>query len=400
MEILGDSSTITVNLNDQSMVGIDINKARTRMELAKAGISAEFNGTKTEVTFVVTGNAIGSKSSKTVKAKKNPVPASPKKRPAPKRHEHTYLPPAIATDVMDALIDDASHVLWFAGPTGTGKTVLAHHLAKTLGMELFQINCHGQMDDEAFFGDKTVEIDEASGQNKLVFKEGPVLKAMQAGLDSDGNEIQQGFDDDGNPVGRPGLLFIDEAGAMPSHISIGLNRLLESDNPRRTVTVAGDGGRVVKSHSKFRIIMAANTTGRGATDMRTAQYTAQMKAQDISLLNRVAMTFKFGYSRKVEKSIAMEKIGNDKVVAQVLKFRDAIRDSLRAGQLSTPFSTRSIVQISDAYRVYNDLAKAIYYTTFEQLLPEEKAVYNEKAVAMLGVDILKKFVDNDMDYMD
>jgi hypothetical protein len=116
-------------------------------------------------------------------------------------------------------------------------------------------------------------------------------------------------------------------------------------------------------------------------------------------LNRVALTFKFGYSRNVEKNIAMEKIGNDKVVKQVLQFRDAIRDSIRGGELSTPFSTRSIVQISDAYRIYNDLSKALYYTTFEQLLPEERSVYNEKAQLILGKDIMHEFVDNDMDYM-
>jgi len=392
LSIMGDSNTITLSINDDDLKDIQpiINKARVRQQLSLAGISTQFDDNKTQVTFAKTGSAIGSTKAQI----KQPVKKSdtkPKPRPQAKRHQHTYVAPPIANDIIDALIDEASHVLWFAGPTGTGKTMLAHYVAKQLGMELFQINCHGQMDDEAFFGDKTVEIDEETGQNKLVFKDGPVLKAMQSGLDADGNEDENG---------KPGLLFIDEAGAMPSHISIGLNRLLESDDPRRTVTIQGDGGRVVKSHSKFRIILAANTSGRGATDMRSAQYTAQMKAQDISLLNRVALTFKFGYSRTVEKSIAMEKIGNDKVVKQVLDFRDAIRDSLRAGELSTPFSTRSIVQIADAYRIYNDLGKAIYYTTFEQLLPEERAIYNEKAQALTGKDIMMQFVDNDMDYMD
>ena len=293
----------------------------------------------------------------------------------------------MAKDIMDVLLDDASHVLWFSGPTGTGKTVLAHYLANELDMELFQINCHPDMGDESFFGEKTIVVDPDTAQNKIEFQEGIVTKAMQAGLDADGNE-----------VGKPGLLFIDEAGSMPT-TSIALNRLLESDDPRRTITLEHDGGRVVRSHSKFRIILAANTTGRGATDMAQALYTAQMDALDGSLLNRIAMTFRFGYDRNVEKHIAMEKIGNDKVVSKVLKYRDAIRDNIRAGKLSTPFSTRSIVQIADAYRIFMDLPKAIYYTTFEQLLPEEKPVYNEIAVAQLGKDILKEFVQADIDYM-
>lgn len=390
LEILGDSSTITISLNDDSLQGVNINKARVRKDLSLAGISAEFDTTKTNVTFTNSGNAIGRTAKPSVKKfPKKSVAKKPAKRPVVKRSQHTYVKPAIANDIMDAMIDEASHVIWLKGPTGTGKTVLVHYLAKTLGMKLHQLNCHNRMDDSSFFGEKTISIDEDSQQNHLVFQEGIVTKAMRCGLDENGNE-----------VGAPALLFIDEAGAMPPSVAIALNRFLESDDPRRTITLERNGGEVVRSHSGLRIILAANTAGRGATDMASAMYTAQKEALDISLLNRIALTFKFGYSRNVEKSIAMEKIGNDKVVSQVLKYRDAIRASLRAGKLSTPFSTRSIVQIADAYRIYDDLAKAIYYTTFEQLLPEEKAIYNEKSVALLGVDINKKFIDNDIDYMD
>jgi MoxR-like ATPase len=266
--------------------------------------------------------------------------------------------------------------------------VLAHYLANELGYELYQLNCHGSMGHESLFGEQTIEVDKETGQNHIVFKDGIVVKAMQQGLDENGNE-----------VGKPGLLFIDEAGAIPQNVGIGLNRLLESDDPRRTITLENDGGRVVRSHSKFRIVLAANTAGRGATDMQEALYTAQMDALDISMLNRIKMVFKFGYDRKVEKHILMQKVGDDKVVAQILKFRDAIRDNIRAGKLSTPFSTRSIVDIADGYRLYSDLVKSIYYSTFEKLLPEERAVYNEIAVAQLGKDILKDFVEPDMDYM-
>jgi MoxR-like ATPase len=384
-KIMGDSNRVSVDLNDSELEEIAsvINKSRVRLDLSmKAGISVETPKSGMTITFTRVGAAIDSDTEP-----EKPEKTKPKSRPTPKRHQHTYVPPKMAKDIMDALLDDASHVLWFTGPTGTGKTVLAHYLASELGMELYQINCHPNMGEESFFGEKTIVVDEATGQNKIEFQEGVVTKAMQSGLDADGNE-----------VGKPGLLFIDEAGAMPT-TSIALNRLLESDDPRRTITLEHDGGRVVRSHSKFRIILAANTAGRGATDMAQSLYTAQMDALDGSLMNRVAMMFRFGYDRNVEKHIAMEKVGNDKTVAQILKFRDAIRDNIRAGKLSTPFSTRTIVQISDAYRIFRDLSKAIYYTTFEQLLPEEKPVYNEIAIAKLGTDILKQFVQSDIDYM-
>lgn len=395
-EILAGSSRIEVALDDPSLAEIatEITKARVRRDLSLEGISVEIPKNGTTITF----NRIGAGRAPKPAAKKgagakpaadpDPGPASkPKARPKPKRHQHTYRPPKMAKRIMDVLLDEGSHVIWFKGPTGTGKTVLAHYLAQELGMELFQLNCYPNMTEEAFFGERDIKIDEATGQNKLVYKDGVVVKAMQAGLDEDGNE-----------VGKPGLLFIDEAGAMPPN-SIALNRLLESDDPRRTITLDKDGGRVVRSHSKFRIILAANTAGRGATDMSETFYAAQQDAQDGSTLSRVRCTFRFGYDRKVEKHIAMEKVGDDKVVAQILKYRDAIRDNIRSGKLSTPFSTRSVVDICDMYRVFGDLLAALYFTTFEQLLPEEMAVYNEIAVAQLGKDILKEFVEDDVDYM-
>lgn len=389
--ILGTSDRIEIDLNDPRMAEISGQILKSRMRLAMSidgSIAVDIHKDGTTITF----NRIGSVPIHQTTTPTTTVPASkPKKMPAPKRHQHTYVPSEAAKDVMSALLDDASHVIWFKGPTGTGKTVMVEYLARELGYELHKVNCNGAMGPDSFFGDKTVEVDEKTGQNHIVFKDGPVVNAMLSGLDADGNE---------DPDAKPGLLFIDEAGSIPAHIGIGLNHLLESDDPRRTITLTGDAGRVVRSHSKFRIILAANTAGRGATDMSESMYTAQMDALDISLLNRIALTFKFGYDRNVEKHIAMQKIGDDKVVAQVLKFRDAVRENMKAGKgLTTPFSTRHIVKISDAYRIYGNIAKAIYYTTFEQLLPEEKATYNELAVAQLGVDILKKFVTSDIDYV-
>jgi hypothetical protein len=51
------------------------------------------------------------------------------------------------------------------------------------------------------------------------------------------------------------------------------------------------------------------------------------------------------------------------------------------------------------YRVFRDLGKAIFYTVFEQLLPEEKPVYNEQCVAIIGKDILQQFTEDGVDYL-
>jgi hypothetical protein len=51
------------------------------------------------------------------------------------------------------------------------------------------------------------------------------------------------------------------------------------------------------------------------------------------------------------------------------------------------------------YRIFGDLGKAIYYVVFEFLLPEEKAIYNEQAMVIVGKDLLKEFTQSDIDYM-
>lgn len=391
--ILGSSDRIEVDLNDPALDGIksQITKARVRMDLSLKGISVEVPKKGTTITFNRIG-ALGGEPAASAPKKdeskpaEKSAPSKPKAKPEPKKYQHSYIVPKMAKDILDALLDDASHVLWFSGPTGTGKNVLTYYLGRELGREVVKVNCRKMTSEEALFGENTIEIDEATGQNHIVFRDGPIVKAMQVGLDDDGNE-----------VGPPAILFLDEAGALSS--SIMLNALLESDNPRREITLDMDGGRVVRSHSKFRIVLAANTAGRGATSMADTMYTDQMDALDISTLNRVAMSFKFGYNRTVEKRIAMEKLGDDRVVKQIMDLRDSVRENIRGGKLSSPFSTRNIVQICNSYRIYGDLPKAIYYVMFGKILPEEQAVYNEIIVAKLGKDILKDMVEDDVDYM-
>jgi hypothetical protein len=124
-----------------------------------------------------------------------------------------------------------------------------------------------------------------------------------------------------------------------------------------------------------------------------------MDALDVSTLKRVAATFRLGYDKKVEKHILMEKVGDDKVTQMVMKFREAIREHIKAGKLSTPFTTKDVVKIADMYRIFGDLAKAIYVSVVESLLPEERATYNETVMAITGKDMMKSFVQNGIDFM-
>lgn len=391
--LLNGGDRVEIDMNDQQVSGIveDLHKARVRLELSHKDIAIDFpQGGST--TLVIRRITAGQK--KTVgsapAAQKPPekTAKAPTAAPVLKRHQHSYVTPVISKDMIAVLTDNASHVVWLTGPTQCGKDRLVHYCGRELGRKVFQINCRGDMGSEIFFGEKTIVVDPATKQNVISFQKGIVEQALTEGLDDQGNE-----------VGAPGILFITEAASMPAHVAIGINRLLESDDARRTFVIDQDGGRVVRGHSGLRIILAANTVGRGATGVEASAYSAQMDALDISLLNRIAVCFRMGYDKKVEKHILAEKIGDDRIAAMVIKFRDAIRDHIRQGKLTSPFSTAHIVHIADMYRIFGDLGKAIYYVVFEFLLPEEKAIYNEQAMAIIGKDLLKEFTQSDIDYM-
>ena len=393
-KVLGNSNQVEVDLNDPRIVKYagELPKAKPRYALTKKYISVRFpqaGGDKIVISRISSGShgasdpdeVSGAPQQKTKKTK-------PKKRPVPKRHQHSYVAPKIAKQVIAALADEASLIPWLGGPTQCGKTALVKHLGEVLGRKVYQINCRGDMGSEHFFGEQTVEVDKTTGQSHIVFKKGIVEQAMVEGIDDKGNES-----------GEPAILFIDELPAAPAHVVHGLNRLFESDDPRRTLVIDMDGGRVVKSHSGFRIIVAGNTFGRGSTGMADSVYTAQQDALDMSLLHRISLFFRMGYNRKVEKHILVEKVGDDAIVEKIITFRDAIRDHIRAGKLNTPFSTKNIVDIANAYRIFGDLGQAVYLSIMESLAPEEKAVYNEQAMTLLARDLMKEYVEDDVDYM-
>jgi len=391
-DLLGGNDRIDIDINDPAIADIvkPLHAARLRLAMSQDGVAVDFpSAGGTTLTIYTIGAAKSSTTSAPAQTKAPEKQAkAPKSRPVPKRHQHSYVPPEDIKAIISLMADEASHVLQLVGPTGCGKTTLVHYLGRELGRKVYQINCRGDMGSEAFFGEKTITVDEQTGTNVITYQKGVLEQAMVEGLDADGNE-----------VGSPAILFIDELPSCPSNVAQGLNRFFESDDPRRTLVLDQDGGRMVRSHSKLRLIVAGNTVGRGAQSIEEAGYTAQLDALDLSLLNRVTAVFRMGYDRDVEKHILVEKVGDDKVVQLVLKFRDAIRGHIKAGKLTTPFSTRNIVKVADMYRVWSDLGMAIYRTVFESVLPEERATYNETANTIFGEDLLNRFSRKGVDYM-
>jgi len=386
-DLLGADGVLEIALNDPAISEFShlLKRAKVRSPLSAEGITLNFPANGKNITI----QRIGSSVNKPVTATAPEKATAPKSKPAPKRHQHTYQESGHIARIVSIFNDEASHLVYLKGPTQCGKSTDVRAVASKLGRKLFTLSCCGETQFADVFGEKDLMIDEATGHTITYWKPGIIEQACKEGLDEDGNE-----------VGEPAILFIDEAPSMAAEIAIGLNRFLESDSPRRELVISRDGGRTVWSHSKLRIIMAGNTALRGATTDNEGFHTAQMASLDLSFIKRIFCCLTYGYNRSVEKSILLEKVGDDRVVAQLLKFRDSIRDQIRAKELATPFTTKDLIKIADAYRIWGDMGSAVYYSLFGFLLPEEVAKYNEAAMLLGGKDLLKENQDANMDYMD
>lgn len=372
-ELLNGKNSVTVTLTAEYQFLISID---SKIEASNQGFLIRHDTKNNQITVKLIENA----TKKTTVVTATPVEATlPPVDPNVPFSD--YLAPKIIDDIIALITSPKTSNAWLFGPTQSGKSRAVHYIGYKLGRKIHQVNCVGNMDTHHFFGRNTVVIDPATKQNVIKFIPGVVEKSMVEGLD-----------ENGKVVGPAGILFIDEAAAMPTEIGIGLNRVLECTHNERILTIEEDGNRTVKSHPEWRIILAGNTNGTGANDMASQIYTAQQCALDASLIQRMTAVFRFGYDKKAEETIIRRACSDQALINIFLQFKQGIRDALKRdnGELTTPFSTKKVIDIFDMYQVFlkqfkgnssiigkQALGKAIYFASYELLAKEEQKKYDE-----------------------
>ena len=115
-------------------------------------------------------------------------------------------------------------------------------------------------------------------------------------------------------------------------------------------------GKVVKPAPGFTVIATANTKGKGSEDGRFIGTNVLNEA----FLERFALTFEQEYpSVTAETNILKKLCKDDKFCARLADWADIIRKTFYDGGIDEIISTRRLVHIIQAYKIFGDKVKAI-----------------------------------------
>jgi MoxR-like ATPase len=112
----------------------------------------------------------------------------------------------------------------------------------------------------------------------------------------------------------------------------------------------------VKPAAGFNVIATANTKGKGSDDGRFIGTNVLNEA----FLERFALTFEQEYPPASIETRILNKICDDqKFCARLADWADIIRKTFKEGGVDEVISTRRLVHIINAYKIFDDKVKAI-----------------------------------------
>ena len=290
--------------------------------------------------------------------------------------------------------------LLLTGPHGVGKTEFVKEIAEQCGFsKVFHVNGREDMCTGDFLGEQTVEIDLKTLQNRITFRKGPLYNAFIEGtqLDENGNQI---LDENGNPIvtGKPGLFFLDEFAALLPGVFLSVfNRVMEiprNAGASRSLEISMDGGRIVKSHPGFAMILSGKTVGKCTESESTMGYTAQNNIMDDSTLNRITAIYQFDFNCSAEMEIIANAFQDERLAENFLDFVSTSRSLFKQSKITTLISTRTISNVMDIYtrltRIYTHkmaLEAALKRSLFTGLREHEYQAWKELCRSEIGVYI-------------
>lgn len=238
-----------------------------------------------------------------------------------------YVPFGHFKDVKGIIKSKIFFPVFVTGLSGNGKTLMIEQVCASLKRELFRVNITIETDEDDLMGGHTLQ------GGDIMFREGPVIKAMRKGA----------------------VLLLDE-------VDLGSNKLmcLQSVLEGKGYLIKKTGEWVTPAKG-FTILATANTKGQGSDDGKFIGTQIMNEA----MLERFAITMQQEYPPvKTEKSILakeMELTGavDSDFVEKLVDWADIIRKSYYEGAIDDVVTTRRLVHIVNAFRMFGDKMKSI-----------------------------------------
>ena len=239
-----------------------------------------------------------------------------------------YVPFGHFKDVKNIIKSKIFFPVFVTGLSGNGKTLMVEQVCAQLKRELYRVNITIETDEDDLMGGHSLV------NGNIVFREGPsVIKAYEERV----------------------VLLLDE-------VDLGSNKLMCLQS-----VLEGKGylikktGEWVTPKKGFTILATANTKGQGSEDGKFIG----TQIMNESMLERFAITMQQEYPPvKTERSILskeMELTGevDQDFCEKLVDWIDVIRKTFYEGGIDDVVTTRRLVHIVNAYRMFGDKLKSI-----------------------------------------
>jgi MoxR-like ATPase len=232
-----------------------------------------------------------------------------------------YVPFGFYKDLNQIIGSKQFYPIFVTGLSGNGKTLMVEQVCATLKRECIRVNISIETDESDLLGGPTL-VD-----GNVVNRDGPVIVAMKRGA----------------------ILLIDEVDRGSNKLMC-LQGILEGKPYYNK-----KNGEMVYPAPGFNVIATANTKGRGSDE---GKYLSQIL--DDAFLERFPITVEQEYPDvKTEKKILTPLIEDKEFVELLTQWADVIRKSFNENAVDEIISTRRLVHIAKAYKIFGDRMKAI-----------------------------------------
>jgi hypothetical protein len=232
-----------------------------------------------------------------------------------------YVPFGFFKDLRGIIKSAEFYPVFITGLSGNGKTLMVEQVCAELQRECIRVNISIETDETDLLGGPTLV------NGNVVNRDGPVLQAMKRGA----------------------VLLIDEVDRGSNKLMC-LQGIMEGKPHYNKKS-----GEMVFPAKGFTVIATANTKGRGSDE---GKYLSQIL--DDAFLERFPITVEQEYPDvKTEKKILAPLIADSDFVDNLTQWADVVRKTFDEGATDEVISTRRLVHIAKAYKIFGDRMKAI-----------------------------------------